>query len=234
MQLGKVEHLFTGKAKTYGDDKAERKMDREWTTAIYRRETDEAVHLTETGFQNDEVGDKKNHGGPEKAVFCYTVRHYTEWEKELGQEMGPGAFGENLAVSGLDESNVCIGDVYQLGGARIQVSQPRRPCWRPARRHRVMDLALRIEDSGRTGWYFRVVEEGHVQAGDVFKLLERPHPEWPVDACNDVMYEQSENLSLAEKLRDVELLAGSWKRSLQKRLDGIPENKEPRVFGPNR
>ena len=234
MEVGKVDQLFIGKAKTYGDDNAERKMDREWTTAIYRRPTDEAVFLTETGFQNDEVGDKKNHGGPEKAVFCYTAAHYDEWESELGQEMAPGAFGENLAVTGLDESNVCIGDIYRLGEARIQVSQPRRPCWRPARRHRVIDLALRIEDSGRTGWYFRVLEEGHVTAGDRFGLLERPHPEWTIDACNAVMYKQTENLGLAENLRDLETLAESWKKTMQKRLDGIPENIEPRVFGPNK
>ncbi len=234
MEVGKVEHLFIGRAKTYGDDNAEQKMDKEWTTAIYRRETDEAVHLTETGFQNDEVGDKKNHGGPEKAVFCYTAGHYDEWTDEFGIEMGPGAFGENLAVTGLDEKNVCIGDIYGLGDVQIEVSQPRRPCWRPARRHRIIDLALKIEDSGRTGWYFRVIKEGRVQAGDTFRLLERPHPEWTIDACNEVMYERTENPGLAEELRDVGLLAGSWKKSLQKRLDGIPENKEPRVFGPNK
>lgn len=90
MQLGKVEHLFTGKAKTYGDDKAERKMDREWTTAIYRRETDEAVHLTETGFQNDEVGDKKNHGGPEKAVSVTLSAITQSGKKNSGRRWGRG------------------------------------------------------------------------------------------------------------------------------------------------
>jgi MOSC domain-containing protein YiiM len=234
MEIGKVNQLFIGRAKTYGDDNAERKMDREWTTAIYRRPTDEAVFLTETGFQNDEVGDKKNHGGPEKAVFCYTAAHYDEWKIELDQGIGPGAFGENLAVTGLDESNVCIGDIYRLGEARIQISQPRRPCWRPARRHRVIDLALRIEDSGRTGWYFRVLGEGHVTAGDRFGLLERPNPEWTIDACNEVMYKQTEKPGLTENLRDLEPLAESWKKTMQKRLDGIPENIGPRVFGPNK
>ncbi|HIV81080.1 MAG TPA: MOSC domain-containing protein [Candidatus Salinicoccus merdavium] len=234
MELGKVKYLFVGKAKTYGDNSALEKMDQEWTTAIYRGKTDEAVYLTETGFQNDEVGDKRNHGGPEKAVFCYNIDHYEEWTNELGQDMQAGAFGENLAVVGLDESNVCIGDVYQLGEAQIQVSQPRRPCWRPARKHRIIDLALKIEDSGRTGWYFRVIEEGRVQADDKFSLLERPHPEWTIDACNEVMYKQKENYGLTASLRDVKLLAENWQRSLQKRLDGIPENIEPRVFGPNK
>lgn len=234
MEFGKVKYLFIGKAKTYGNDNADRKMDRQWTTAIYRGKIDEAVYLSETGFKNDEVGDKKNHGGAEKAVFCYTVDHYDAWTNELDQDMRAGAFGENLAVAGLDETNVCIGDIYQLGEVQLQVSQPRRPCWRPARRHGIIDLALKIEDSGRTGWYFRVLKEGSVQAGEHFKLLERPNPEWTIDACNEVMYNQTENNGLAESLRDVELLADSWKKSLQKRLDGIPENKEPRVFGPNR
>ncbi|CAM4308886.1 MOSC domain-containing protein [Lacicoccus alkaliphilus] len=234
MELGKVMHLFIGKAKTYGDDNAERKMDREWTTAIYRGKTNEAVYLTEKGFQNDEVGDKKNHGGPEKAVFCYTAGHYTDWRNALGQDIGPGAFGENLAVTGLDETNVCIGDVYRIGEAEVQVSQPRRPCWRPARRHRIVDLALKIEESGRTGWYFRVIKEGCVENGDSIRLLERPNPEWTIDACNEVMYNQPENPGLAENLRDVALLAESWKKTMQKRLDGIPENNGARVFGPNK
>src|SRR5699024_2943255 len=149
MELGKVKYLFVGKAKTYGDNSALEKMDQEWTTAIYRGKTDEAVYLTETGFQNDEVGDKRNHGGPEKAVFCYNIDHYEERTNEHGENMQAGAFGQNVDVVGVDEANVCIGDGYQLGEAQIHVSQPRRPCWRPARKHRIIVLALHIEDSGR-------------------------------------------------------------------------------------
>src|SRR5699024_2412967 len=126
MELGKVKYLFVGEAKTSGANNAQEKMHQESRTASERGKTDEADYLTETGFKNDEVGDKRNHGGPEKAVFGYNIEHYDDWTNELGQEMHAGAFGENLAVGGLAESNVCIGDIYQLGEAKIQRSEERR------------------------------------------------------------------------------------------------------------
>ena len=229
-----IDRLFTGGVKQLGDPQAEDKLERPWESGIFKMETDSSVFLSESGFAGDEVADKKNHGGPEKAVFAYAAKHYAHWRHELGIGIAPGGNGENLSVTNMDESSVCIGDTYQMGEARIQVSQPRRPCWKPARRHRILDLALRIQKTGRTGWYFRVLEEGRVKAGDTLELVSRPYPEWTIRAANEVMYEQKGNIGLAESLASCELLADNWKNTLNKRLMGKEGGIDKRVYGPNR
>ncbi len=234
MEHRKIHRLFTGKVKKAGRSDAENKMDQSWESGIFKEPMEGPVYLTKTGFEGDEVADKKNHGGPEKAVFVYPVRHYEEWKRELHADIPVGGNGENFAVLGMDESNVCIGDTFKVGEAIVQVSQPRRPCWKPARRHKVIDLALRIQKTGRTGWYFRVLKEGHVQAGDTFERMEHPCPEWTIEACNEVMYNQTSNIGLAESLCACEYLADNWKKTLNKRLQGREGSSEPRVFGPNR
>jgi len=229
-----VHKVFTGKVKTMGDPNAKNPMDREWESGIFKKEKSEQLWLTKTGLEGDEIADKKVHGGPEKALFTYPIKHYTYWKKDLeNEDIDMGAFGENLAVLEMDEFSVCIGDTYKFGDTMIQVSQPRRPCWKPARRFRVKDLALRIQNSGRTGWYFRVLEEGHIISGIDIELIDRPHPEWTIAACNEVMYINKEDLRMAEQLASVELLAPNWKKSLNKRLKGRSSNDAKRVFGPN-
>ncbi|TVT27083.1 MOSC domain-containing protein [Salinicoccus cyprini] len=234
MEQEKIYRLFTGKVKKVGQKEAENKMDQEWESAIFKTVTEGPVHLTKTGFVGDDVADKKNHGGPEKAVFAYPVSHYESWRRELDADIEIGGNGENFAVMHMDETSVCIGDTYKVGGSVLQVSQPRRPCWKPARRHNVLDLALRIQKTGRTGWYFRVIEEGDVESGDTFQLISRPHPDWSIEACNEVMYNQKDNIGLNESLASLDLLAESWKTTISKRLSGDEGSSEKRVFGPNR
>lgn len=229
-----VYKIFTGKVKKLGDPNAKNPMDREWETGIFKEETDEQRWLSKTGLAGDEQGDKKNHGGPEKALFAYPIKHYKAWQDELDIDMDMGGMGENLAVLEMDEFSVCIGDTYRFGDAIIQVSQPRRPCWRPARRFRIKDLALRIQNTGRTGWYFRVLQEGHVISRIDMELIDRPYPEWTIAACNEVMYVYKDDLKLADELASCELLAPNWKRTLHNRLRGKQSNIERRVYGPNK
>ncbi|WP_087974666.1 MOSC domain-containing protein [Oceanobacillus rekensis] len=230
-----VHKLFIGKVKQTGKENATDRMDRPWESGIFKNETDEKIWLSKMGFSGDEVADKKNHGGLEKAVFAYPIKHYTFWKEELDSDsIDMGTMGENFAVLEMDEFTVCIGDTYKIGDAIIQVSQPRQPCWKPARRVQVMDFILRIQQSGRTGWYFRVLQEGHVQAGSDMELIERPYPQWSIAACNEVMHVYKDDLRLADDLASCDLLAGNWKRTLQKRLRGQDSNVEKRVFGPNK
>lgn len=226
--------VLIGKVKELGMEGAKDPMDRPWKTGMFKEETTEPIWLTKTGLVGDEVADTKNHGGPEKALFVYPTVHYDYWKEDLGNDsIGIGAMGENIALIGGDEFTFCIGDTYQLGEAIIQVSQPRRPCWKPARRFRTLDLTLRIQNTGRTGWYFRVLQEGHIQAGDEFILLERPYPQWTIAASNEVMYVKTDDLRLADELASIELLAINWKRSLFRRLQGQKEDIKRRVYGPN-
>ncbi|WP_217587866.1 MOSC domain-containing protein [Lentibacillus saliphilus] len=232
-----IHQLYIGKVKELGDPHSTDKMDRPWTSGMFKTPVQTAVWLSETGFIGDEVADKKNHGGPEKAVFAYPAQHYRDWQEELGRDdqvMFPGAMGENFSVIHMDETTVCIGDTYQCGEAVIQVSQPRRPCWKPARRFRILDMALRIQHSGKTGWYYRVLKSGYVQAGDVFELLDRPYEEWTIAASNRVMYEGKKDIDQTRALASCDRLAENWKRTLDKRLQGIETSSDKRVFGPNR
>lgn len=229
-----VHKVFTGKTKNMGNPGAEDPMDREWESGIFKQEKDHQLWLSKTGLSGDEVGDKKAHGGPEKALFAYPIKHYTYWKQDLeNDEIDMGGFGENLAVLEMDEYSVCIGDTYKFGDAIIQVSQPRRPCWKPARRYKVKDLALRIQNSGRTGWYFRVLQEGYIISGIDIELIDRPYPQWTIAACNEVMYLYKEDLRLADDLASCELLAPNWKRTLKKRLRGQLSSDTKRLFGPN-
>jgi len=230
-----IKQLRTGKVKQMGTPNAEDPFDRPWESGIFKEKRQGKIWLHKTGLASDEQADLKAHGGPEKALFAYPIKHYAFWQQELNTKViDAGAFGENLVLEGTDEFTTFIGDTYQLGEAIVQVSQPRRPCWKPARRFRVMDLALRIQNSGKTGWYYRVIKEGNVEAGEELKLLERPYPEWSIAASNEVMYEKKSDLNLAYELASCTLLAPNWKRSLNKRLRGKESSITKRVYGPNK
>lgn len=220
-----VQHLLAGKVKKVGNPDATNPMEKEWESGMFKEKTHEKLWLTKTGLNGDEVADTKNHGGLQKAIFAYPIEHYDYWRKERNiEKIHIGGMGENLATQHVTEHQICIGDTFQFDEAIIQVSQPRTPCWKPARRFRSKDLTLQIQDTGRTGWYFRVLKEGFVQEGKELVLLERPHPEWTVAVCNEVMFNKDRiDLLLMEKLVDCELLSESWKGSLRKRLVKVKE-----------
>lgn len=129
------------------------------------------------------------HGGPEKAMLAYCAGHYPLWNAELGRDdLGDGSFGENLSVSGMDERTVAIGDIHRIGSALIQVSQPRQPCWKLARRCGLPTMPAKAIATGRLGWYVRVLEPGEIRAGDRFELCERPSPEWTISRINHLYF----------------------------------------------
>jgi MOSC domain-containing protein YiiM len=230
-----LKKVFAGKPKTVGDKDAASLMDREWTSAIFKESVEGAVWANKTGLTGDGVFDTEHHGGPEKAVFAYSLENYHYWQKELGNsEIGPGGMGENFLMGDLTEDLVCIGDTFQIGEAVVQVSQPRQPCWKPARRFKIKTLALLIQNTGRTGWYFRVLKEGLVEAGQTMTLLERPYPKWTIQKCNEVLHGKEPNFEEMQELSQCELLAPGMRATLEKRvsLKAVPEITD-RVYGPN-
>jgi MOSC domain-containing protein YiiM len=155
---------------------------RPYQTAFRKAEVTGPVHVGPLGLAGDEQADKKFHGGPEMAVLMYAESHYAGWRLLEGlADMGPGGFGENLTVSGLDETQVCVGDVLEVGGTRLQVSSPRGPCADISRRWDREWLLKEVVARRHTGWYLRVLAPGEVQVGDRVRLLERPHAGWTVD-----------------------------------------------------
>ena len=174
------------------------------------------LRLDDLNLEGDRQADLRVHGGPDKAVYAYPSEHFAAWSEELGQPLGPGAFGENLTTAGVVESEVGIGDVWVWGEARLQVAQPRWPCFKLALHRATGDMASRFRARGRTGWYLRVLRTGNVPVGGPI-LVERRDPSGvtvldahratlPGAACEDV-----------DRVLAVEALAAEWRHILQRR-----------------
>ena len=201
--------------KVYGRPGANDWMDQPWQTGFYK----EAVHgprwLAQTNLAGDGQADLVNHGGSDKAVLAYASAHYPGWREQLDRpDLPHGAFGENFTVDGLTEDTVSIGDVYRLGTALVQVSQPRQPCWKLARRWRIKELPALVEHTGRTGWYLRVLEEGEVSPGQPLTLQDRPYPAWTVSRATRTMRNRTHDRAAAGDLSGIEELAASWRDRL--------------------
>lgn len=193
-------------------------FDRPWRSGIVKEPVAGPVWLGRTNLAGDGQGDRQNHGGPDKAINSYSADHYPSWRAELAlPDFPPGAFGENFTIAGLTEETVCIGDIYQIGAARVQVSQPRQPCSKLARRWRLKDLTARVEASGRTGWYCRVLAEGEVEWGLPVVLLDRPFPQWTIARANAIVRDRKGDPDAAAALAACPALATSWQEALGKR-----------------
>ena len=209
--------IQVGLPKTLGTLNASNTMDQEWTTGFFKETVLGPVWVGTTNLAGDGQADLRVHGGPDKAINVYPSEHYAFWLAELDcKELPNGAFGENFTVAGILETKACIGDIFELGDTLVQISQPRQPCWKLSRRWRVQDLVARVVRTGKTGWYFRVLREGNVQAGAALALVERPYPEWTVATANNVMLHRKENYMDAQALADCPALSGSWKATLSR------------------
>jgi len=136
--------------------------DRTIKTAIWKSPVEGRVPVRGVNVSGDDQADRSVHGGPDKAVYVYSADHFAAWTAELGMEVGPATFGENLTVVGVTERDVCIGDRWSWGDALLEVCQPRWPCFKLTIRTGVRDIGHRLRASGRTGWYLRVIEPGTV------------------------------------------------------------------------
>ncbi len=199
---------------TVGNPDAEDRMERAFTSAIWKAPVSGTVLAGRLGLSGDAVANTKVHGGPDQALLMYAAAHYPAWEAELGRPMGPGAFGENLTVDGLDEDSTCIGDVVDLGAVTLQVTQPRQPCATLARRHQVPDMIAIVRQNGRSGWYLRVLAGGPVEAGQAIRLAERPNPAWTVRRAAHAYMARERNPADAMELSACVGLSEGWKTRL--------------------
>lgn len=172
------------------------------------------------GFAGDEQGDRRYHGGPDKAVHHYPADHYRHWRRELGENPAfcPGGFGENLTTVGLDEGMVAVGDTFRLGTAVIAVSQGRQPCFKLNIRFGAASMARQVQTTGRSGWYYRVIEPGKVTAGDSLILLDRPNPKWTVCRLWRAFYVDPLNQEELEGIAALTDLPESWRTLASRRL----------------
>lgn len=208
--------LQVGSSRTMGTEGAADPMDQPWTSSIFKEPVEGPVWLSTTGLAGDRQTDAGDHGGPEMAVLGYSAEHYSVWRAELGQPfLKYGAFGENFTISRMDERLVCVGDVYAVGEARLQVSMPRLPCWKLVRRFRVKDMVERVHEKAWGGWYMRVLAEGHVERGSFVVLEEQPWPQWTVARVYDVYRRRAQDRQAAAELADCTALAATWRERLR-------------------
>lgn len=148
---------------------------REFETSIFKQPTPNRLAVTKLNVAGDAQADRSVHGGPDKAVYAYDVAHYAFWREQLPSraDWGYGLFGENLTTEGLLDNDVRIGDVFRIGTALLRAVQPRLPCFKLNARFDDRGMAKRFGDAVRCGIYFRVVEEGHVRAGDTIERVEQ-------------------------------------------------------------
>ncbi len=193
-------------------------------SAIDKRPVDGPVTIRSFGIEGDMVADTKHHGGPHMAVHHYPHDHYADWDAWLGGHdllAGPAAFGENLMVEGYTEEKVRIGDRFRLGTALLEVSQPRPPCWKIEHRFGRKGMVKRIIAQHNCGWYYRVIEEGEAQAGDVLERVAEGDPTWTVARTFAALLDPktpTENSEL-RALADLETLSPSKRRQAAAKAD---------------
>lgn len=200
-------------------------QNKEVRTAIFKQPVAGQIRLSSLNFDGDEQGDPVHHGGADKAVCVYAFEHYPYWEQTLGQPLEIGAFGENLTTRGFVEADVCIGDIFRLGEAVVQVSQPRQPCYKLSLRHGRADMPNIVTQTGYTGYYLRVLSEGFVSKGDRLSLESRHPGAFTVSAANRVMHEEKQDAEAIRALLAVDALSASWRTTLRKRLDRLEEGR---------
>ena len=190
-------------------------------SAIVKTARNDSVAVSLLGLAGDEQADLRVHGGPEKAVYGYAASHYPAWAAEFPQLAASfigGAMGENLTVSGMDESAICVGDVHEVGSALLQVCQPRQPCFKFALRHNNKRLPRAMVKNGFAGWYYRVVQTGSLQAGDAVKLYDRPNPDFPFTRLIEIVNHGKATMPELARMAQMPGLASQWRDTARQLL----------------
>ncbi|MGL5155964.1 MAG: MOSC domain-containing protein [Aeromonas veronii] len=211
------------------------------TSAIHKQPISVPVRCTFAGLDGDEQCDLRHHGGPDRALHYYPADHYLWWQiwqTALGlpaprTAWQPAAFGENLSGLGLTEAQACIGDVYRLGDALIQISQPRSPCFKLNQRFGYGQMSQVMQLNGRCGWLLRVLEEGMVSPESAMELADRPYPELTVKRTADILFNQVRNETDLLLLLENPALSPNWRQHAADWLEhGTVADWQRRLLGP--
>ena len=188
-------------------------------TGIYKSAVAGRLWLGRAQLAGDGQADMENHGGPNRAVYCYPHEHYAYWSEELGRDdFEYGQFGENLTAQGLLENAVCVGDAFRVGEAIIQITQPRVPCYKLANKLGIPDFAKTFLRANRSGFYARVLEQGSVGAGDVILPVQKDPVGMTVAEVNAALYLDKGDRAAVERALQIEALSPGWRRSFEKLL----------------
>ena len=214
MQEIKIENIFIGSVVEHWPGKP--------ASAIHKEAVSGEVEITKLGISEDRQADLNVHGGIDKAIHHYASDHYQKWIDEEYLESGtiPAAFGENISTFGLTEIEACIGDIFKMGSATVQISQGRQPCWKLNKYRNNPKFAKMFQQTGRTGWYYRVLEEGTLKIGDQMSLIERPNPAWSVKLVTQARLGRKIDKKDAKILSQLPELALGWRDAFEKMAQG--------------
>jgi MOSC domain-containing protein YiiM len=208
----KIDHIFAG---GMGTLKPEGQR-----TGIFKQKVSGPARVAFHGIVGDQHGDPRVHGGPEKAVHHFAAENYQRLAlafAHCAHELIPGSLGENISALELSERNVHIGDVFQIGSAVLQISQPRSPCWKINHRFDAERMSMHVAKERITGWYYRVIQPGFIKAGDTIELLERQTQRFSIDEFWQVQLSHRPLIDDLLELTTVRGLAEDWKRRLGER-----------------
>ncbi|OOF57448.1 MOSC domain-containing protein [Rodentibacter myodis] len=206
IKIGQVEQLTFDDGTTY--------------ESAIRKQPVARVKVRTLGAEGNEVGLKKHHGGVDKALFFMSSVSFSALNNLLNENFsyrGTAIYGENVVVSGFDEDSVCVGDRFKIGSTLVEVSQPRKPCERLSKNTNHRETQKIVHQSGWTGWYVRVIEEGEITQGDELILQHRPYPQFTIRALNRLL-SASPSAAALEQALTIDELAEAFKRSLRSQL----------------
>lgn len=209
----KIVGLYIGKKRPFGP--------RAQFSGIDKRSVDRA-EIDELGMVDDVQVDKRFHGGSERALHQYALKSYERIIKRfplLHKTALPGSIGENLTVNGMNDTNVCIGDTYQMGPLVLQVSSPRIPCWKISHKMNMPDLDKFVAEKQITGWYYRVMEGGCLSIGDEVTCLERPNPDLSISRFISINNDKEASPDTLIKAASAVGLDPEWKERLERRAE---------------
>ena len=181
-------------------------------TAIWKAPVEGRVAVRGVNVDGDDQADRTVHGGPDKAVYAYAIEEIRAWEAELGRELGPGAFGENLTTEGVDVSGAVVGERWRIGDVELEVAQPRLPCAKLALRMGEPQMVKRFAQARRPGAYLRILTEGSLAAGDVVEVLSRPSHGVTVRDVSDAILLDETLLASASAAPELRAELAEWMR----------------------
>lgn len=212
------------------------------SSAIDKKQISGSQFCDVNGLIDDTQVSTQFHGGPERALHYYPREHYAYWQSwfyGMGLTatlplLGAGAFGENISGVGLAEDAACIGDIYRLDDALVQISQPRSPCYKLNARFGYDSFSVLVQANGRTGWLLRVLETGMVRPNANLTLVERPHPAMSVRRAGDIVFNHTFDRAAIQELAAISALSPSWQqRTADYLAQGQVTDWSLRLLGPD-